>query len=143
MRRRSIRSANAPAGSENRNTGNVVAACTNATITGDGDGDSIVINQPAHISCIQLPTLEISVAPHNTANTECRSGVHAECFAGSFVFICYRHRNWWITGTATVTLVIRSFCNQLRLVFCGRYAFFTNSDFNCIAPMPSILQSIS
>ena len=23
------------------------------------------------------------------------------------------------------------------------YAFFTNSDFNCMAPMPSILQSIS
>jgi len=23
------------------------------------------------------------------------------------------------------------------------YAFFTNSDFSCIAPMPSILQSIS
>jgi FixJ family two-component response regulator len=25
----------------------------------------------------------------------------------------------------------------------GSYAFFTNSDFNCIAPMPSILQSMS
>jgi hypothetical protein len=58
-------SANAPAGNENRNIGNIIAACTIATIA--GDGASVVISHPAAKSCIQVPMLEMSVAVHSTA----------------------------------------------------------------------------
>ena len=64
-RRRSTRSASAPANSAKRKIGAVVAACTRATIA--GDGFRVVISQPAPTSCIQVPMLEINVATHSSA----------------------------------------------------------------------------
>ena len=52
-RRRSTRSASAPAGSMTRKTGIVIAACTRPTI--NGDIVSCVINQPAPTFCIHVP----------------------------------------------------------------------------------------
>ncbi len=60
-------SASAPAGKANRNTGRVVAVCTRATQV--GEPDRLVINQPAPTSCIHVPTLDSTVASHNTVNT--------------------------------------------------------------------------
>ena len=68
-------SAVAPANSANRNTGSVVAACTPATNT--GDGDSSVISQPAPTSFIQVPILETTVATQSTANGLWANGAHA------------------------------------------------------------------
>ena len=60
-----MRSASVPAGNASRHTGRVVAACTNATIA--GEGFSVAMNQPAARSCIQLPMFEISAANQRTA----------------------------------------------------------------------------
>src|SRR3546814_6158385 len=64
-RRLSTRSASAPASRAMRKNGKVVAACTRATIA--GDGLRVVMSQPAPTSCIQVPTLEISVAVQSSA----------------------------------------------------------------------------
>jgi hypothetical protein len=58
------------------NTGSVVAACTSATIVGEGASE--VISQPAPTELIQVPALETTVAAHSTANVVCRSGAQAE-----------------------------------------------------------------
>jgi len=52
-RRRSTRSANAPAGRITRKTGTSIAACTKPTI--NGDMVSWVISQPAPTFCIHVP----------------------------------------------------------------------------------------
>ncbi|BES71320.1 hypothetical protein RE428_23380 [Marinobacter nanhaiticus D15-8W] len=53
----------------------MVAACTSATIDGDGDND--VISQPDATSCIQVPTLEITVAVQSKVNARCANGAQA------------------------------------------------------------------
>src|SRR6267142_1492494 len=75
-RRRSTISATAPAGSPTRKTGRLVALCTRATISGDGESE--VIAHAAPTFCIQVPMLETSEAIHSTRNTGCDSGVQAE-----------------------------------------------------------------
>src|SRR3546814_1165759 len=55
-RRLSTRSASAPASRTERKNGQVVAACTRATIAGDGLRG--VRNQPAPVMGIQVPTVE-------------------------------------------------------------------------------------
>ncbi len=74
-RRRSTMSASAPAGSASRNTGNVVAACTSATIV--GDGARLVISQPEAVSRIQVPMLAATVASHRIRKTRSRRGEKA------------------------------------------------------------------
>ena len=63
-RRRSTMSAIAPAGRLNRNMGKVVAAWTSAT--SNGSGRRLVISHAAAAFCIQLPTLETTVAAQST-----------------------------------------------------------------------------
>ena len=75
-RRRSTRSASAPAGRITRNTGSVVAAVTRLTIK--GDMVSCVINQPAPTFCIQVPVYEITAAIQSERNSGSRSGANAE-----------------------------------------------------------------
>ena len=62
-RRRSTTSASAPAGRASRNIGRLVAACTSATMV--GDGDSVVISQAAPTLWNQVPRLEATVAIHS------------------------------------------------------------------------------
>src|SRR5437588_4894292 len=69
-------SASAPAGRMTRNTGNVVAAVTRLTIS--GDVVSCVMSQPAPTFCIQVPMYEMTAAPHNDRNSGSFSGAHAE-----------------------------------------------------------------
>ena len=64
-------SASAPAGNANRNTGSVVAVCTNATTK--GSGLRLVISQPDAALYIQPPTLETRVAVQITAKTGWRN----------------------------------------------------------------------
>ena len=75
-RRRSIRSARAPAGSANRNTGSVVAAWISATISGAGASE--VISQAAATSCIQVPMLEITAADQIRRKLRSRRGAQGE-----------------------------------------------------------------
>src|SRR3546814_12147810 len=56
--------------------GKVVAACTRATIA--GDGLRVVMSQPAPTSCIQVPTLEISVAVQSSAKARWEKGTQEE-----------------------------------------------------------------
>src|SRR5579883_2936369 len=79
QRRRSIRSAIAPAGSVIRKTGSVVAVWTSAT--GSGDVASSVISQEAATVCIHVPTFETTEAIHMARNRPCRSGVNARFIA--------------------------------------------------------------
>ncbi len=60
IRRRSTRSAMAPAGNPTRNTGSVVAVCTSATI--NGLDTRVVISHDAPIVCIHVPMLEAMAA---------------------------------------------------------------------------------
>src|SRR5580693_5865134 len=60
-------SASAPAGNANRNTGSVVAVCTNATTK--GSGSRLVMSQPDAALYIQPPTLETRVAVQITTKT--------------------------------------------------------------------------
>jgi len=69
-------SARAPAGIASRNTGAVVAACTNATINGLGVSD--VMSQPAPTSCIHEPIFEKIEAIHNVRNTLRCKGAHGD-----------------------------------------------------------------
>jgi len=66
-RRRSITSANVPAGRAMITIGRLVATCTSATMT--GEGARLVINQAPPTSCIQFPTLDMNVAIHNQRKT--------------------------------------------------------------------------
>src|SRR4051794_39721789 len=75
QRRRSVKSASAPAGIVIRKTGSVVAVWTSAT--GSGDVASIVISQEAATVCIHVPTFERTDAIHIARNIPCRSGIHA------------------------------------------------------------------
>ena len=81
-RRRSTTSASAPAGSANRNTGSVVAACTSATIA--GDGASVVISHPAPTSFIHVPVCDRTVATQSTAKGRLAKGAKAEGACGSW-----------------------------------------------------------
>src|SRR6266481_7444659 len=74
-RRRSTMSATAPAGSPTKKTGRLVALCTRATISGDGESE--VIDHAAPTFCIHVPTLEMSEAIHSARNTGCDSGAQA------------------------------------------------------------------
>jgi hypothetical protein len=74
-RRRSRRSAMAPAGSPIRKTGRVVAACTRATIVGLGARD--VISHAAPTFCIQVPMFDATDASQSARNNGCRSGLQA------------------------------------------------------------------
>ena len=79
-RRRSMMSARAPAGSDNRNMGKMLAACTRATIAGEVESD--VMSQAAPTLCIKVPILETRVASHNARNTGCCKGLQDEVAAG-------------------------------------------------------------
>ena len=79
-RRRSMMSARAPAGSDNRNMGKMPAACTRATIAGEGERD--VMSQAAPTLCIKVPILDTRVASHNARNTGCCKGLQDEVAAG-------------------------------------------------------------
>lgn len=74
--RRSIISANAPAGSASKRTGKVVDVCTNATI--NGDVLKSAINQLAATEFIQVPIFEISAASQNRVKVRCLKGVSAD-----------------------------------------------------------------
>src|SRR5947209_12131509 len=75
-RRRSSTSATAPAGSDNRNIGRLVAAWTRATSV--GEGVSVVISHDAPTFWNQVPTLEATLAIHSQRNTAWRSGLQVE-----------------------------------------------------------------
>ena len=75
-RRRSTRSARAPAGRITRNTGSVLAAVTKLTLS--GDVVSWVISQPAPTFCIHVPVYEITAALHKERNSGSRNGAHGE-----------------------------------------------------------------
>ena len=78
-RRRSIRSASAPAGRANMKIGRLVAAWTRATIR--GSGASVVISQAAATSCIQVPMFDTTAANQISAKARSRSGAQAEVLA--------------------------------------------------------------
>jgi len=78
--RRSIISANAPAGSASKKTGKVVDVCTNATI--NGDVLKSAINQLAATEFIQVPIFEISAASQNIVKAECLKGSNADSLFG-------------------------------------------------------------
>src|SRR4051812_26679028 len=75
-RRRSSTSATAPAGSESRNIGRLVAAWTSATRM--GDGLSVVIIHDAPTFWNQVPTFEATLAIHSQRKIVCRSGLQVE-----------------------------------------------------------------
>src|SRR5665648_1044474 len=79
-RRRSMMSAKAPAGSDNRNMGKMLAACTRATIAGEVESD--VMSQAAPTLCIKVPRCETRVASHKARNTGCCKGLQVEGAAG-------------------------------------------------------------
>src|SRR5665213_246222 len=76
MRRLSIMSASAPAGSANRNIGRLAATCTKDTIK--GSELRLVMSQPAAALYIQLPKLVMMVAIQSALKTECRNGLHGD-----------------------------------------------------------------
>ena len=78
-RRRSIRSASAPAGRANMKIGRLVAAWTRATIR--GSGASVVISQAAATSCIQVPMFDTTAANQISAKARSRSGAQADTAA--------------------------------------------------------------
>ena len=98
-RRLSSLSARLPASRAKRNIGRVVAACTSDTIP--GDGSSVVINQPAPTSCIQVPMFDIRPAVHSSANARKPNGDQGETAACS--------------GTAPAPRVSRALIVVLRL----------------------------
>jgi hypothetical protein len=65
--------------------GKVVAVCTSATIMGVGESE--VINQPAPISCIQVPMLEATAASQMLRNSLICSGDQAEPGAGKAAWV--------------------------------------------------------
>ena len=56
--------------------GKLVAACTSATISGEGASE--VMSQLAPTSCIQVPILETTVAIQSARNRGRRSGAQAD-----------------------------------------------------------------
>src|SRR5438270_10246913 len=74
-RRRSTRSANAPAGRPTRRTGRLVAVCINATSR--GEGVNVVISQATPTFCIHVPTLDTTDAIHMARNAATASGLQA------------------------------------------------------------------
>ena len=98
IRRRSMISAMAPAGSANNTTGSVVAACTAATMF--GVGSNVVISQPAPTSCIHVPMLDNTVAHHRTANVRCLNGAHGEGFSSDPVVITGRRGEEFIYASS-------------------------------------------
>src|SRR3954454_3120990 len=79
-RRRSSTSATAPAGSESRNIGRLVAAWTSATRM--GDGLSVVIIHDAPTFWNHVPTFEATLAIHSQRKIVCRSGLQVERGSG-------------------------------------------------------------
>ena len=74
-RRRSTRSAQAPAGSASATIGRLDAVCTSETSSGDRSTSS----HCAPTVCIHVPTLEANCAIHSARKTGCRrSGAHAD-----------------------------------------------------------------
>src|SRR4051794_39226782 len=88
-RRRSSTSATAPAGSESRNIGRLVAACTSATRA--GDGLSVVIIHDAPTFWNQVPMFDATLAIHSQRKIVCRNGLQVE--RGSGVGIAARLRS--------------------------------------------------
>src|SRR3954463_8915142 len=79
-RRRSSTSATAPAGSESRNMGRLVAAWTSATRVGDGLRVVIIHDAPTFWN--QVPTFEATLAIHSQRKIVCRSGLQVERGSG-------------------------------------------------------------
>lgn len=69
-------SASAPAGSQSRKIGKVVATCTIATAV--AEADMVVISQPAPTSRIQVPMLPRREATHSTAKTRWPNGAQGD-----------------------------------------------------------------
>src|SRR5713101_903921 len=86
-RRRTTRSASAPAGSATRTTGRLPAVSTSATRTGEGVNE--VINHDSPTSCIQVPTLEITVAIQSARNTDPLRGLHADALLAESFPLCF------------------------------------------------------
>jgi hypothetical protein len=84
-RRRSTMSANAPPGRANRKMGSVVAAWIRATMSGADVKD--VISQPEPASCIQVPTLDATVAIQSARNTGSARGLRADLSADDGIVI--------------------------------------------------------
>ena len=68
-------SAKAPAGIASRKTGSIDAACTIATMV--GEGSSVVISQPAPVFCTHRPILEARLAIHSMRKAGWRRGAKA------------------------------------------------------------------
>src|SRR5436305_4345293 len=75
-RRLSSTSATAPAGSDSRNIGRLVAACTRATSA--GEGVSVVIIHDAPTFWNQVTTLDATLAIHSQRNTVWRRGLQVD-----------------------------------------------------------------
>ncbi len=80
-RRRSTASPIAPAGSANRNTGRLVAACTSVTMI--GVGRSSVISHAVPTLPSQMPIFEARLASHTARKVGMASGVQAVGFAAA------------------------------------------------------------
>src|SRR4051812_30659490 len=92
-RRRSTRSARAPAGIATRKIGRLDAVCIKATRMGEGASE--VISHAAPTSCIVLPTLDATEAIHKTRKIGWRRGDQAEVGMGvlSFEFLVLSFRS--------------------------------------------------
>ena len=84
--RRFRMSASAPLGRPSRNTGNVEADCTSATIT--GDVVSVVISHAAATSFIHMQMFDVSQVIHSSRKTGLASGDHGEGLAAGSVPAC-------------------------------------------------------
>jgi len=73
-------SASAPLGTPSRNTGNVDADCTSATITGSVVSE--VMSQAAATSFIHMHIFAVSHVPQSMRNVACRSGAQAVAGGG-------------------------------------------------------------
>ena len=73
-RRRSTRSAHAPAGSARSTIGRLEAVCTSDT----SSGELSINNHCAPTVCIQVPTFDANCAIHNARNIANASGAHAD-----------------------------------------------------------------
>ena len=87
-RRRSTRSASAPAGRPTRRTGRLVAVCINATRR--GEGVNVVISQATPTFCIHVPTLDTTDAIHMARNAATASGLQAASRTRGLLTICAR-----------------------------------------------------
>src|SRR5262245_20178624 len=79
-RRRSTMSARAPAGSESKKAGKLVADWINATISGEAETE--LISQAAPTFCIQVPIFDAEEAIHILRKTGWCSGLQAEAGFG-------------------------------------------------------------